>query len=727
MKKATVIKSNEILKDLNNDKQYRILCINSKEVITVVEINTKKLNIMYMSLNDINQNLYNDYELYEDDNSKYVDIKKLNQTEAEYYIRKKAFVDKVMSVYGPSYIGLIGKTKKQDFIDAYKSQNIPKTTAWRIITKFLQNGLNYYSLLNDKSSRKNSNYIKKPGKVGIKHNGIPLTDEVIRQFDEMLAEYKKNRNMSYALLYDKLCRLYYYELKDGEFRILPNGQRPTYYQLYHYCTNKLTQDEKEIIKTSTQEFRNNKRLLTGSPLTTISGPGELLEMDAQEMDVAIVSEYDRSKVIGRPILYALIDVYTRAIVAISVSFENNSLLGMTNCLLNLAEDKEQYCNQFGIENINKNLWPSNFLPKIIRMDRGSDFKSEKAEQILNELNIQRELVPGASGSYKGYIEQLWHQLNSAQNAALYNNGLIEKRYDSTHYKKAILTLKEITQIVISQVLVYNGLQLKNYPLTKDMVKKKIQPIPSELWEYGVEKNGQPRPIMNLQNFAYTLMSTPKASISKKGVCIDGLYYISTDMEFINLMYQTGTKKRKFECRYDERNISKAYYLNDKNELRELYLNVDIPTQKDFLNCTKSERLDFLETKNSIYAAGEQRNQTLRSSREAVIEATVQNAKNCDTSTEKTKKNMKENRKNEKMLQRKNNNIESRLNISNENPLLMEANNEEIKEDTENLIVEENSIGKKEEKEFDPIMATMQSFLLFEEEEDKKYGITYEDD
>ena len=43
----------------------------------------------------------------------------------------------------------------------------------------------------------------------------------------------------------------------------------------------------------------------------------MLEMDALEMDVEIVSETNPDKVIGRPILYALIDVYSRAIVAVS--------------------------------------------------------------------------------------------------------------------------------------------------------------------------------------------------------------------------------------------------------------------------------------------------------------------------------------------------------------------------------------------------------------------------
>ena len=722
MNKTEKIQINAIIKDLNTGKMYRIINFSSKDLMTVVEMECTALNILYFNPLEIIKKINVEYELYIDETSKFVDINKLSEQTKESYLKKRNFINKVENDYGPNFIELMGKGKKPDFIEAYTLYNISKATAWRLIIRYLQQGKSNNALLSSRKEKHKYKYNKKPGRKPLVEKGIPLTDEVIKQFDEMLNDYKKNRNLTYSLIYDNLCYLYYSETKDGELIIKPASERPTYYQLYNYCTKKLTQQEKEIIKTSAHEFRNDKRLLTGSPMTTISGPGELLEMDAQEMDVAIVSELDRSKIIGRPILYALIDVYTKAIVAISVSFENNSLLGMTNCLLNLAEDKEKYCNQFGISNINQDLWPSNFLPKIIRMDRGSDFKSAKAEQMLNELNIQRELVPGASGSYKGYIEQLWHQLNVTQNASLYNHGLIEKRYDSTHYKKAVLTLKEITQIVISQVLVYNGLQLKNYPLTKDMVKNKIQPIPAELWKYGVTKNGNPRPIMNIKNFAYSLMSSPKASISRKGVCVDGLYYISSNKEFLELMYKAGTRSQKFECRYDERNISKLYYLNDKNELKELYLNVNLPTQKDFINCTKVERLDFLNQKSINLSEGEQRNQTLKSTRKAVIDSTVQNAKNLDTSTIKNKNDMRENRKKEQMLQRKTNNIETKLNISDETTKTIESKNE-----TTSSTKETENLSSEKYEEFDPIMETMKAFMLMEQEEDKKYGINYEDE
>lgn len=69
----------------------------------------------------------------------------------------------------------------------------------------------------------------------------------------------------------------------------------------------------------------------------------MVEIDACEADVSLVSELDPDQAIGRPIVYFMIDVYSRIILAVSVAFDNNSILGITNLFLNLADDKQEYC------------------------------------------------------------------------------------------------------------------------------------------------------------------------------------------------------------------------------------------------------------------------------------------------------------------------------------------------------------------------------------------------
>ena len=75
------------------------------------------------------------------------------------------------------------------------------------------------------------------------------------------------------------------------------------------------------------------------------------------MDLSAVSYYDPSLGIGRFILHIIVDVQTKLVMAMAVSLDNNSVIGATHCLMNLADDHVKFCKKFGIE-IEPGMWPS---------------------------------------------------------------------------------------------------------------------------------------------------------------------------------------------------------------------------------------------------------------------------------------------------------------------------------------------------------------------------------
>lgn len=77
--------------------------------------------------------------------------------------------------------------------------------------------------------------------------------------------------------------------------LMPESQRPTYNQFYYYCHKHITEQEMDLIKTSAAEQRNNKRLITSDSLHGVLGPGDMVEIDACEADVSLVSTADSNK------------------------------------------------------------------------------------------------------------------------------------------------------------------------------------------------------------------------------------------------------------------------------------------------------------------------------------------------------------------------------------------------------------------------------------------------
>ena len=316
-KQQMTIEVNAIINDTEKNKRYRILYIMSKDNLVLIEMDTTKFNVFMASMNELIRGLNTRYLLSKDEN-KIVDESILTEKQKNRYKCLKSYMNEINNLFGPTYLDLIGHQKKNELEQLYKNFGFSKSKAWRIIRTILQNGFDYSSMLNKKKRTKKS--YTKAGRKSIVDKGIPITPDVEQIFEKGLAQYKKNRNTSFQLIYDRLCYEYYSKLENGVFEVLPQNERPTYRQFYYYCSKQLSKKEMEEIKTSKAEFRNNSRLLLNSSTYNVQGPGDMLEMDALEMDVEIVSETNRNKVIGRPILYALIDVYSRVIVAISVSF-----------------------------------------------------------------------------------------------------------------------------------------------------------------------------------------------------------------------------------------------------------------------------------------------------------------------------------------------------------------------------------------------------------------------
>lgn len=394
-------------------------------------------------------------------------------------------------------------------------------------------------------------------------------------------------------------------------------------------------------------------------------------MDEVEMDVSLISEIDPSKVVGRPIVHAMVDVYSRMITAISVSLDNNSVLGFTNCLLNLGEDNKQLCRRFGLE-IKDGLWDINVLPNRIRSDRGVEYRSYEVKRICNELNITLELTPPAMGSLKGQVEQLFHQYHSFQNDLLEGKGLITKRHDSNHHKHAVLTLEDIWVFVINQTIAHNMRVLKDYPLTKDMIQRGVHPVPLEIWKYGCELYGAPKPITNLDQFEYTLRREVKASITRKGIEWNGLYYTAEDAWLGELITKSSLRSSTpLNCRLDERDVGSLWYIND-NRIVKARLNPYRNGNSDFdgkpLKCYE----EYKARKNELIHEFDQHEQEIRCAERMSLQAAIDNAleagKYTVSDSGKTK-NIRQNRKDESISFMEQNSMGSRLDTKESSPAI----------------------------------------------------------
>lgn len=663
-----------VIHNMDEDKDYRIIYKANNYIAAILMTERDgKFEIDEFDQNTLLEMVKNHLVAVREPNFKYFDPDALSEKNRAIYERNRDIVNQVEKEYGPCYFELMTRKPKPIMDQLSKKYSITRKSVLQIIKKYLTSGLSSYSLLpsTGKNSSKNITYTKKTGRPNIMGSaGILVTEEVKQIFEEATKKYLSGREKSYQTVYDWMLARFYVEQieteneygKTYDYKLLPIDKCPTKNQMIYYIRKHTTKKQRDIAKTSHTEYRNNQRLLVSDNLYNVHGPGDVVEIDEVEMDVSLVSEADPTKVIGRPIVHVMIDIYSRMIIAVSVSLENNSVLGLTNCLINLAEDNKALCRRFGLE-LKDGLWGINIIPNKIRSDRGSEYRSKEAKRIFRELGITLDLEPPAMGSMKGQVEQLFHQYHSVQNDVLEGNGLITKRHDSNHHKNAILTLNDIWIFVINQTIAHNMLTMKEYPLTKDMIRKKIHPNPLEIWNYGCTKFGAPRPMIDKKQFEYIIRKPVTAKLSRKGIFWNGLYYYNnSDVRLLDRIQVLGNTKESFSCRVDERDIGTLWYIND-GRIEVAELNMMRNGNAEYKGMSLRAYEEFKKAKKQLIAENAHKDEEIRVARRMGLEATVNNARqavaNIPVSKDKTK-GIRESRKLESETNLGKNSIQSRL-------------------------------------------------------------------
>lgn len=652
-----------------DDKAYRIIYISSPNIV-LCRMNIEKLDIAEYDLQAIRTGVLNgDINVITDNDNQVVDISKLSEKEAEAYQVKSSIIKEIVKNYGPAYLDLMGKKHKEPISKILQKYDLKKKAVWKICRVYLQSGMKESSLLRKKPSGSGNPLMGKKrgskGDLGIAA-GCPLSKEVIDAFEYGLAFYKSGRAKSFQAAYNKMNNTYFFHdvIVDGkkQSRLMPIDERPTYRQFYYYCHKNLSAEDYDAIKTSRMEQRNNKRLLLSEDVANVEAPGEKVEADSLEVDLSLISLINEvtQQTIGRPIVYAMRDVLTHAVVAVSVSLENNSFLGYTNLFLNLGEDKKEFCARYDIDLADERLFPSGFLPIDFYSDRGSDYKSDPAERLCNALGINRHIVTGGTGSMKGMIEQWFHQIHTMINPFTEGAGQIQKRYDSQHHKQAVLTVRDFTKMLLICVLSYNQKQMKNYKPRACEIKDGIDAVPSVLWQYYCRTKGAPRPIADRTDYLYKLLVPKQAKIDKRGIHFKNLIYINYDDEvLLGVMYRAQNKKRALSVRYDPRDNSRIYYTDSVGNMVYAELNEGLGWQRDIKGLTFKETADYFKLISVNNKKARQKNEEIDAMRSALVEDIVETAK-ANSPTYAETKNLRESREQEKQLINRMDTITARL-------------------------------------------------------------------
>ena len=405
--------------------------------------------------------------------------------------------------------------------------------------------------------------------------GKVLSHEDIRHFtDAVLTWYMGTEKLSLEKTYRKMLG-HYYVTKDanGNPVQLDPDQVPSRSQfLYWHQKNKDILAESRS-RSGSRNYPLQSRASIEKTETFLSGPCASSQIDATVADIFLVSQSDREKIVGRPTMYFLMDSFTRIVMGMHITLESPSWKSASMCILNAMEDKVEFCARYGIR-IAGSDWPCHHIPNVLVGDRG-EMESVAADLLVNRLNIRIENMPPYRGDLKGIIEQHF-RLIDVDMAHL--PGKMGKDYGercTEDYRlNARLTLNEFIYIIIHYVLLYNNFHyMDNYGRTMQMRQMGINPIPRNLWNFGMKYLSGIQRTLSKAAVRYAILPTDKASITDHGILFRGFFY-GCDQGFREHWFDSAkiAGREAISISYDPRDASFIYFKPSHNtEPVECYL------------------------------------------------------------------------------------------------------------------------------------------------------------
>ena len=222
--------------------------------------------------------------------------------------------------------------------------------------------------------------------------------------------------------------------------------------------------------------------------------------------------------------------------------------------------------------------------------------------------MERNLEPPATGSMKGIIENSFKNIQIDERSLFEKYGLITKDYDSDHHRQAMLNINQYTKVLLLLVIKHNQRAMVKYPMSADMIREGIQPIPYRLWEYFCRKVQSPMPIRNRNDFLMKLMKDGKATIDRKGIhFLQRTYFpVETDAVLENQMYEQQNKKASIDIKYDPRLIDDIYVLRN-GKLIVLRMSKDKPENNGFFGLSEQGVIDLNTKHRAIVRESEHHN------------------------------------------------------------------------------------------------------------------------
>ncbi|MGR6780329.1 DDE-type integrase/transposase/recombinase [Moritella viscosa] len=463
------------------------------------------------------------------------------------------------------------KTRASRINQAIVQSNKGKSTIYRLLRRYWQRGQIKNAFLpdykNSGAAGKRRNFTtNKAGRsrlygVG---EGVPVTEGIRKQFRIICDKYLMNDNgYSIRYAYSKFGSSYKTKNPNvGEHEI------PTFRQFQYFYTTEYPKLNQLIARTPQGEYNKDVRPLHGTATEQALGPGSRYEIDATIADIYLVDDYDADKVIGRPTIYMVIDVFSRMVAGFYIGFDNPSFPVAMKALISSFSSKSESCERCGIK-ISDKQWPCIGIPDVVLADRG-ELMSHQANYLVDAIGVRLESAPPRRGDAKGIVERSFGTLQAKFKPympGVVTGNKVKKHGEKDYRVEAAVTKSDFVEILLYSILAHNlNKPLEKYDRAADMPDS-LPPVPIQLWRWGLQnRTGRLRSI-DIDIAKILLLPREKITISELGVKLWGLTYTGKEVIQAGWMHRSSeiSRPKKLYAAYDLGSVNYIYLFPERGK------------------------------------------------------------------------------------------------------------------------------------------------------------------
>lgn len=287
-------------------------------------------------------------------------------------------------------------------------------------------------------------------------------------------------------------------------------------------------------------------------------PLSVIQIDHTPLDIYLVDEVFRNP-FNRPYITLAIDVFSRMVVGLHVSYDPPGASGTGMCIANAILPKEMYLEKLGVVG----EWGCWGIMETIHVDNAKEFRGNMLRRACENYNINLEFRPPGTPEYGGHIERLIGTLTKKIHdlpGTTFSNPQDKSTYKSDKY--ASFTLEEFEQWLVTYIVnVYHKKIHSGIGMSPE--KKYLKGIEGDEVNPGI---GIPPRLLNERKIRLDFMPYFERSIQKYGIIIDHIHYYSDILKnYINVKNANSKISKKYIFRRNPKDISLVYFYDPETK------------------------------------------------------------------------------------------------------------------------------------------------------------------